>query len=165
LLLHASAVETAGRAILLVGDSGAGKSTGAAALVALGAAPLADDGVVVALRAGAPWAVAGPLRSNPFSRGAKRLLHGRLSRRAPDGPARLVPVGAVVFLRRGPAPLERLGGRAAFLALAGPHARPEVEETAEAVVRSVPVAAAAPDRAGRIWGKVYDLGAVQAAPT
>ncbi len=48
LVLHASAVEVAGRAVVLMGDKGAGKSTTAAALLAAGHRLIADD--LVALR-------------------------------------------------------------------------------------------------------------------
>jgi hypothetical protein len=47
LVVHASAVLLEGRAILLVGETGAGKSTLAARLGSLGAVVLADDGVVL----------------------------------------------------------------------------------------------------------------------
>jgi len=48
LVLHATAVEVRGRAVALLGEKGAGKSTLAAALVARGHALVSDDVVVVA---------------------------------------------------------------------------------------------------------------------
>ncbi|HET6764014.1 MAG TPA: hypothetical protein VFH27_10080 [Longimicrobiaceae bacterium] len=54
--LHASAVEVDGGAVLLVGQSGAGKSTTAAALARRGLRVLADD-VAVLQRAGGAWEV------------------------------------------------------------------------------------------------------------
>lgn len=47
LVLHASAVVIDGRAVLFVGEAGAGKSTMAAFLVRAGARVLADDGVLI----------------------------------------------------------------------------------------------------------------------
>lgn len=155
LLLHAAGVEVAGRALLLVGRSGAGKTTGAAALQALGAGPFVDDGAVLALVGGAVFASPGPLRPSPFSRGAKWAIHGRLARRAPESPARILPVGAVAFLRRAlPGEMEgvvRLPLREAFLALAA-GGRPETIPLAEAAARDVAVLSAAGGGAGgRVW--------------
>jgi hypothetical protein len=51
--LHACAVELDGRAVLIAGEAGAGKSTLAAQMVASGASFVADDLTVVAVTAGA----------------------------------------------------------------------------------------------------------------
>ncbi|WGW05174.1 HPr kinase/phosphorylase [Tropicibacter oceani] len=59
LVLHASAVAVDGRAILIRGASGSGKSSLALALMALGAQLVADDRVIVTARdGGAPWLAA-----------------------------------------------------------------------------------------------------------
>jgi len=55
--LHASAVEIGGRAFAFVGESGAGKSTTAAALVQLGHVLLTDDVAVIDLGASSPMLV------------------------------------------------------------------------------------------------------------
>jgi HPr kinase/phosphorylase len=64
LIVHGSAVAWAGRGLLILGASGAGKSGLALQLIARGAALVADDRVVLrrrggALVAGAPAALAG----------------------------------------------------------------------------------------------------------
>ncbi|MEO0362515.1 MAG: serine kinase [Pseudomonadota bacterium] len=51
-LLHASAVEAAGRALLILGPSGAGKSALAIELIALGARLVADDLVALSAEGG-----------------------------------------------------------------------------------------------------------------
>jgi HPr kinase/phosphorylase len=70
-VIHASAVAVAGRGILLLGASGSGKSALALALIARGAALVADDRVVVrrrggALVASAPAAIAGMIEARGF---------------------------------------------------------------------------------------------------
>ncbi|MBM2577186.1 serine kinase [Jannaschia sp. Os4] len=63
--LHATAVAASGRALLIVGPSGSGKSSVAAGMVALGAGLIADDLVVVeadgagVVAAALPAAIAG----------------------------------------------------------------------------------------------------------
>src|SRR5207245_2121597 len=54
LVLHASAVEVAGRAIAFLGESGQGKSTTAAAFHACGHPVVADDVVAVQIEDGGP---------------------------------------------------------------------------------------------------------------
>jgi hypothetical protein len=56
-VLHASAVEADGAALLFLGSAGSGKSTLAAALSACGAGVMADDSVLLELRGEAGWAV------------------------------------------------------------------------------------------------------------
>ena len=60
LALHAAAVADAGRAIIVCGPTGRGKSTIAAALAAQGYAILSDDGVVVSEPDSTPLAWPGP---------------------------------------------------------------------------------------------------------
>lgn len=60
LILHASAVAVAGRAALILGGSGAGKSGLALEMMALGARLVADDRVVLARRGAALVASAPP---------------------------------------------------------------------------------------------------------
>jgi len=55
---HASTVEIAGRAVLIQGPSGSGKSGLALDLIARGARLIADDCTRLALRDGWPWALA-----------------------------------------------------------------------------------------------------------
>lgn len=155
--LHASGVEVHGRALLLSGPSGSGKSTGAAVLQALGAVPFADDGAVIATgSSGAVRAAPGPLRPNPFTRGVKRFLTGRIARRAPEGTARILPLAAIAFVRSGGSgALERLGRRDAFLLLARAGGAPETMSLAEAVAANVPVFAfGAHDRDRAAWERL-----------
>lgn len=56
LILHASAVSSGGRALLILGPSGSGKSGLALALMALGAGLIADDRTELACREGHPFA-------------------------------------------------------------------------------------------------------------
>lgn len=56
LVLHASSVSFAGRALLILGPSGSGKSGLALQLMALGAGLIADDRTEVTLRDGHPFA-------------------------------------------------------------------------------------------------------------
>jgi hypothetical protein len=88
-LLHAAAVLLAGRAVALVGPSGRGKSTLAAALVDAGGSFLADDVIALEARGGQILAHPGPgvLMLDP-----PRFL-------APAGPHPLAVVG---LLERGP---------------------------------------------------------------
>lgn len=59
LVLHGSAIELNGEAAVFLGDKGAGKSTTAASLVAMGASLIADDVVAVGLQDDVPVAIAG----------------------------------------------------------------------------------------------------------
>lgn len=60
LVLHATTVAIAGKALVLTGPSGAGKSALGLQMMALGAALVADDRTRITLRAGSPWADAPP---------------------------------------------------------------------------------------------------------
>jgi hypothetical protein len=66
-LLHGCAIDAGERAILVIGESGAGKSTAAAAAVAGGRALLADDVAALTARAGGVYVEPGPaqLRMQP----------------------------------------------------------------------------------------------------
>lgn len=55
-LYQATAVAIAGRALLIEGPPGCGKSTLALALIDRGASLVGDDGVVLSVRGGALWA-------------------------------------------------------------------------------------------------------------
>lgn len=128
LVLHGSAVDVGGRAVVLLGAKGAGKSTMAAALLARGHALLTDDLVALGEAAGGPSVLPGPtqmklwpeaadrlgVKTEPFLDGlAKGVWYG--ARRA-DAP---VPVGLVCALAWGEATsLDPLAGVAAFGAVA-----------------------------------------------
>lgn len=86
LTLHAGAVARGGRAVLILGDSGTGKSGLALRLLALGAALVADDRVLLqrhgdGLRASAPAAIRGLIEARgvgllrvPAADGAEVML-------------------------------------------------------------------------------------------
>lgn len=127
-VLHGSAVDVGGRAVVLVGDKGAGKSTTAAALLARGHALLTDDLVALAGPSAAPTVLPGPAQMKlwpasaeafgievaPFLDGlAKGVWHG-----APTAPE-AAPVGLVCVLAWGDAlRLDPLAGADAFGAVA-----------------------------------------------
>ncbi len=74
LVLHGSAVEVAGRAVVLLGQKGAGKSTTAAALLARGHRLLTDDLVVIDLDgAGQPQCALGPIQMKLWPASAEAL--------------------------------------------------------------------------------------------
>lgn len=112
--LHASAVEVGGRALLLVGRSGAGKSSVALQLVDRGARLLADDVAALDTAAGKPFVHPGPaLMSADPAELARVRADGPLSRwqrlgtleeevrlAGPAVVAQPVPVAAVLVLRR-----------------------------------------------------------------
>jgi len=137
-VLHGTVMEVAGRVVVLAGDSGAGKSTTAAALGQRGHRLLTDDVAVVDLRDGVPWVL-------PFRRGlhlcddaadALGLDRGGLARM--DGaPGKLVldpdgldreprPIDCVVVLGLGGAEVavRRLTGAAALECLTTRAGRP-----------------------------------------
>jgi hypothetical protein len=107
LALHASAVMRDGRAVLLVGPAGAGKSTTAAAFAAAGDAVLADD--VVALRLVDGIAMAYPsYRLLRLWDESERMVFGtsqQLPRITPSWDKRGLPLGADYAFRAEPAPL------------------------------------------------------------
>jgi hypothetical protein len=100
-LIHASAVEIGGRAILFAGQSGSGKSTLAAMLHRQGRRVLSDDTTEIA--AGVARASIPALRIRQPA-GDKKIL--------PVQPADDRPIGAILFLEdRGVESLERLTPR------------------------------------------------------
>ena len=73
-LLHATAVSLSGRALLILGPSGSGKSGLALELMALGAGLIADDRTEITLRDGHPVAACpGPIRGRIEARGVGLL--------------------------------------------------------------------------------------------
>ncbi len=84
MILHASCVAWRGRGALILGPSGSGKSATATALLALGAALVADDRVRVTARDGALWAAA-PAAID----GLLEVRGAGLMRVRPHGPARV----------------------------------------------------------------------------
>ncbi|MFD2239261.1 serine kinase [Aureimonas populi] len=135
LVLHASAVEIEGRAVVLMGDKGAGKSTLAGALVSAGHRLLTDDVLVLAPTGGGGKpvveAAAGQLKLHHESRAAISLagsrmvdadLHPSITKRQHrlGGVFRTdaAPLGALLTLGRGPQlHLERLARAEALQAL------------------------------------------------
>lgn len=98
--IHASAVLLGGQALAAVGPSGRGKSTVAAALVAEGAAPFADDRILLLARPDGWWAIESPECPNPFARRVGYPAEtGPMPRRLPRGTATQARVAALVFPR------------------------------------------------------------------
>ncbi|MBC5765303.1 hypothetical protein [Ramlibacter albus] len=112
IVLHGGAVEIDGFAVLLLGPSGRGKSTLTASFAAAGHPFLADDGVLVAFRAGGLAAVPGQPSIRVWGDSGRALMDG--AQRA-EGAAytskacfvadskfrhagRELPVGAIYFL-------------------------------------------------------------------
>lgn len=129
LVLHASAIAIGGRAIALLGEKGAGKSTLSATLLARGHSLLSDD--IVAVRSGpeGPVVAGGSrtLKVEPEVARALgldpeklRLIHREGTKR--EWPLPAAPVAAatrlvrLIVLQRGPAPrVEPLPAAAAFI--------------------------------------------------
>jgi hypothetical protein len=121
MIVHASCVAIAGKGVLLLGDSGAGKSDLALRLVHDGAKLVADDRTVLTLektgiKAAAPTSIRGLIELRGVgiialpARSAKLVLAVQLGREAPRLPQRetWTPDG----LKGAPAlPLIRLDGR------------------------------------------------------
>jgi hypothetical protein len=136
LLLHSAALEVAGQAVLLVGPSGAGKTT--ALDLAAPCAPLADDVALVTARAaGAGWTL------------HETALWAEPRRRRPEAAGAVLRVGLVLALERGAgatlAPMRAAAG-AALVAAHAPflsHAagvEPALPELALALAGAVPTA-------------------------
>ncbi|MFV0359301.1 HPr kinase/phosphorylase [Tropicimonas sp.] len=108
-ILHASAVEVGGTALLILGASGSGKSQLALDLIALGARLVADDRTIVrrsgdALIACAPGAIAGRIEARhvgllalPFTPAARIGLAVDLDQ---TEPARLPPLRNIFILNQ-----------------------------------------------------------------
>lgn len=165
--LHASAIAIGNAAILVMGQSGAGKSSTAAALLARGHRLLADDIALAACRGnGAFIAPVFPrLRAFPdvldhFGLGGEMLADGKRRLAAAPGltPAPVALAGVVVLGPRSAAPgkLEKLNGLAALQLLLDNRFAPQCApwygteranfQDCSQLVRRVPVyAASAPD--------------------
>ncbi len=167
-VLHASAVAVDGRAVAVAGQSGAGKSTIAAMLVAAGGRAFSDDIVPVTCARGPVEAVAGPTlakldvlpppavsRATPVGREAAGSKHLYAWRDA-AAPGERAPLCRVLLVEDGEeVALRRLGGQAAVAALlrvafglnvGGPRRQAWHLEQAAALARRVPVSALARPR-------------------
>jgi len=132
-MLHASAVERDGWALVFAGPSGAGKSTVAACLCAsAGAALLSDDALRVELDSAGPVCSRGTtsvrLRDGAHAvhaqlsdGGGARTCDGRLTARPPTASASRLPVRAIIFPRPSRSAsrvsVERLSARDGLIAL------------------------------------------------
>ncbi|HEX8253085.1 MAG TPA: hypothetical protein VF846_08070 [Thermoanaerobaculia bacterium] len=133
LVLHASAVDCDGRALLLCGTSGAGKSTTAAAFLNSGANAITDDVSAIVWRGAVPHVEPGYPRVRLWSDSAAGLYGDaetlpRLSetweKRFVDARGRFVrdavPIGAIAVLagrEPGPPRIRRLSGHEAAMSL------------------------------------------------
>ena len=130
LVLHGAAIDVGGRAVVLLGDKGAGKSTTAAALIARGHRLLTDDLVALAPDASVPMVLPGPTQMKlwpeaveaigldatvtPFFEGlAKGIWSEAPTTTSPT------PLALVAVLEWGEAEWTPLEGTAAFGALFG----------------------------------------------
>jgi hypothetical protein len=172
-LLHASAVGVDGRAVLLLGAAGAGKSTLTAALASRGASILADD--VVAVTADGRATGGGSTRLRLWD-DVGRHVYGRedLPRLCPswdkryveyEPPAEPIPVGAVYVGQGEPGPLRiepLAAGKAVIALLANGYPRPAYRLPDACHQRQLEVLAAlagrVPVRAVRHPRRLSDLG-------
>lgn len=130
LLLHASACARNGTAVIVCGESGAGKSSSLIALVDAGWAPISEDVCAVSFRDGYPVIWPGPpwvrVRPNePGPQGAAVLAGGRLKTAWFVGgqqTAAPVPIRQLVLLSRGAEPRSRRQTAGEAIASVGPHA-------------------------------------------
>ena len=95
LVLHATAIAIGGRALAILGEKGAGKSTLAAALTRRGHRLLSDDVVAIEERDGASFALAGTasLKIQPEAARALGVDPGTLAPLHPDAEKRAWPGG------------------------------------------------------------------------
>jgi hypothetical protein len=118
LFVHAASLEIAGRGVLLIGPSGAGKTTTALTLAARGHGYLGDDMAVLHAASGVllPMRSTANLRPGPHPQALTDQLHGvtwspphadgqprlrlRVTEVFPDNAAARVPLMQVLFLRR-----------------------------------------------------------------
>ena len=130
LVLHGAALDVGGRAVVLLGNKGAGKSTTAAALLARGARLLADDLVALDPAAGVPTVLPGPSQMKLWPEAAAAagldvdlvpFFDGLAKGIWTDAPlaARPAPLAGAVVLEWGTGVTEPLAGPAAFGALFG----------------------------------------------
>ena len=91
ILIHASAVALDGRALLILGPSGSGKSALALVLMSLGAALVADDRTLVTSRPDGP-----PLASSPDT--TRGLIEARGFGLLAADPAPPTPIAAAIDL-------------------------------------------------------------------
>jgi HPr kinase/phosphorylase len=113
-VLHASAVSLGGRALLILGPSGSGKSGLALQLMALGAGLIADDRTEITLREGHPVAACpAPIRGLIEARGLGLLA----AEPAPPAPVALAVHLGEVETERLPPPrtLDLLGQKVTLL--------------------------------------------------
>jgi hypothetical protein len=129
LVLHASAIGISGRAIALLGDKGAGKSTLSATLLARGHSLVSDDVVAVRRGPGGPVVAGGArtLKVEPAVARALgldpeklRLIHREGTKRewpvAEGAVAATTPLAKLIVLQRGPQPrVEPLAASTAFI--------------------------------------------------
>lgn len=133
LALHASAVDIEGQAVLLMGDSGVGKSTTVAALVQRGYTLLADDVTYLVQQSGRTMVHQGVQRVKLWQESAEALgiapaslteVHpdfpSRRSMATPGGTLGSLPLGAIFLLTPGESQniaLQRLAGAESLSAL------------------------------------------------
>jgi hypothetical protein len=148
LVLHASGVVVDGKAILLAGAAGAGKSTTAAAFVARGAALITDDVAAIEWSDGHPHVACGYARIRLWSDSAAALfgsaealplLTPTWEKRYVDATERsadeAVPLGSIVILggRGDETRLRRLEGHEAVMAVLARMSVPALVEEGEHV--------------------------------
>jgi hypothetical protein len=113
--VHAGVVETAGRACVLVGDSGSGKTSTVAALLNRGASYLSDEVALLDPETSEVWPFHIPMAVKPWTARAAGPLppgtdvarHGAVRFRLPAALGRRSALGTVVLLQRGSRPVMR----------------------------------------------------------
>jgi HprK-related kinase A len=133
LLLHAAVIERAGRAILLPGPSGVGKSTLCTALIARGWRLLTDEIAMVRPQDGqlTPHPRAISLKNEAIQLAAKALPDAHLS-----GPFVNPTKGAVAFMRPPTLAIERAGETAEPALVVFPHYRPDARVEVEPIEKA-----------------------------
>ncbi len=157
-VLHAACAVLDGRAFVLVGPEGAGKTTWATLAARAGASVLSDDVVLLDGASGRPEALSAPFRDDAL---------------APVGPGRW-RVSAILLPRHGLEPrLERVTRLAAEARLAANllyvapllESDPRVGDTMEALASAVPVWSLTFARDARFVQEIRRLAAEEKAPT
>ena len=129
-VLHGAALDVDGRAVVLLGEKGAGKSTTAAALIARGHCLLTDDLVALAPEASSPTILPGPTQMKLWPEAIEAIGLDAILTPFFDGLAkgiwaeaptatRPTPLALVVVLEWGKPEWTLLDGSAAFGALFG----------------------------------------------